>query len=129
MCDDDGNIPSDYKFWCLNGKVEFIQVDTDRFGKHLRDFYDTEWNRISVTLTFPNSDFPSKAPYSLIDMIRIAEILSHGVLILRVDLYEINKRVIFGELTNYPGGGIEKFHPRTFSIEMVSKVEADLLLP
>jgi hypothetical protein len=51
-------------------------------------------------------------------MISVAMALAAGADFIRVDLYETNKGVKFGELTNYPGGGIEKFVPESLDDEL-----------
>jgi hypothetical protein len=53
-------------------------------------------------------------------MINLAETLSTDSVLLRVDLYELSDRILVGELTNYPGGGVEKFVPRSFSKKLYS---------
>lgn len=118
--DENGNIPKDYKFWCFNGKVALIQIDSDRYSNHLRDFYDRDWNKLNVQASYPNSPQCLKRPKNLDNMIHLSEKLSSGSDLLRVDLYDLDNRIIFGELTNYPGGGVEKFRPRSFSKSLYS---------
>jgi hypothetical protein len=116
-----GEIPSDFKFWCSLGEVICIQIDSNRFGHHLRDFYTQEWNRIDVSLSYQNSEIEVKPPPNLSKMIELAEKLSLSSDLIRVDLYDLKDRVLFGELTNYPGGGVEKFQPRSFSRQLYKR--------
>jgi hypothetical protein len=106
----DGKLPLDYKFFCFHGKVEFIQVDVDRFTKHTRNMFDRDFNRLPVALKFPPYPGEVSKPTCLEDMIQIAEILSNREPFIRVDLYECD-RPIFGELTIHPGAGLEHFTP------------------
>lgn len=118
--DENGDLPKDFKYWCLNGKVVLIQVDSDRYANHVRNFYDREWNLLKVRATYSNSSELIKRPIMLSEMIELAEKLSRDSDLLRVDLYELTDRIVVGELTNYPGGGVEKFKPRSFSKELYS---------
>ena len=56
LLDEKNNIPMDYKFHCINGSVEFIQVDIDRYSQHKRNFYDEEWNLLPVRLNYENGN-------------------------------------------------------------------------
>lgn len=102
---------TDYKFFCFNGYPRFIQVDLDRYKNHTRNFYDTEWKRLPFSLLFPNSKKDVPPPSALQDMIQIAKKLSQGMIFARIDLYEVNSYVYFGEITFHPGGGMEPFVP------------------
>ena len=109
-------LPSDYKFFMINGKCEFIQLDESRYGNHTRDLYTPSWERIQATYKYPASEKQVMPPECLTEMISVAEVLSAGTDFLRVDLYATSKGVRFGELTNYPGGGIEKFTPNHLDV-------------
>jgi hypothetical protein len=124
--DDKGKIPSDFKFWCINGRVELIQVDVDRFLNHSRQLLDRNWNRIPVRLAYPLLEVEIAAPSNLQEMIKLAETLSNSVDFIRVDLYDLGKRLVFGELTNYPGGGLENFKPAELGLRLGSLLELDL---
>ena len=112
MLDENGGLPSDFKFFMVHGKCNFIQVDSSRYQKHRRDLFTPEWERIEGTYKYPASGLEIAPPKKLQEMLSVAETLSREVDFLRVDLYETSKGVKFGELTNYPGGGIEKFNPK-----------------
>ena len=116
MENDDKTELKDYKFMCFNGKVRCSFVCSDRYGKDgLKvDFYDLEWNKMPFQRHYPNSkkDIPKPKNYDL--MIKLAEKLSSGIPFLRVDFYEINGKVYFGELTFFPGSGFEEFTPEEY---------------
>ncbi len=101
----------DYKFFCFNGKCKFFKVDFDRFSEHRANYYDTEGH----LLPFGERDLPPdyekeiRLPDSLTEMIQIAEKLSSHNPFLRVDLYEANGKVLFGEMTFYPASGFGSF--------------------
>lgn len=100
--DDPGGL-KDYKIWCFNGKPYFIFICANRdYYRHKVDFicYDTEWNFINEYLSpsLRNSLCVEK-PDNLEEMLEIASKLSVGLPQVRVDLYNINGKIYFGELT------------------------------
>ena len=66
---------------------------------------------IPVVHINPAAEPPAEIPASIDEMIRIAEALGAGTDLVRVDLYEIGGRILFGELTNYPSAGRGSFDP------------------
>jgi len=111
LVDEKGNIPNDYKFFCMNGKVELIQVDSNRFDTHRKTLYSKDWIKQNFEFNFPIGDNIPK-PISLKKMIKLAEILSQGFIFVRVDFYTIKDKVYFGELTLHPAGGFGWFNPK-----------------
>lgn len=111
--DKEQGIPFDYKFFCFNGKCHYIQVDLDRFTKHARNIYDTNWELQDFTLQYNNGRSLEK-PKCLEEMIDVAETLSQGFDFVRVDLYQVNEQVKFGEMTFSPGAGLEVFTPQVY---------------
>lgn len=105
-----GFVPVDYKFWVFSGRVSFVQVDTDRFVNHQRAFFDRDWNKLPFLLTYPDIRATLLAPENFADMITVAEKLSAGLDFIRVDLYTNERDVFFGELTVYPGVGMNSSH-------------------
>ena len=89
---------TDYKFFCFNGKPFCIQVDTDRFTGHHQNYYDMEWKSLGVHCSYPEGDVLVK-PKNFDRMKEIAAKLSEDFPFVRVDLYNINGDIMFGELT------------------------------
>lgn len=112
--DIDRGVLHDYKFFCFNGVPKFIHVDVDRFGNHQRLFYDLEWNKLPYKHYLPN-DANIDKPDSLAQMLKLSEQLSKGFPLVRVDLYSTEGKILFGELTFYPGNGILEFYPDDFN--------------
>lgn len=108
----------DYKFICFRGKVECIIVDSDRFTDHKRNFYDINWNKIEVESDCKNIEKEIKKPKELRKMIKIVEILSKDFPHVRVDLYNFDEKIIFGELTFYPWSGYVNFKPDEFDYKL-----------
>jgi hypothetical protein len=107
---EDGQVPVDYKFFCFNGRVEFIQVDSNRFISHRQTFYGRNFDQLPISFGYPIDEGHNKKPGCFDDMIMIAECLAAGEPFLRVDLYDVG-RPVFGELTLTPGAGCDKFDP------------------
>jgi hypothetical protein len=99
----------DYKFFCNQNGPFLVQVDIDRFTNHKRNLYDLNWNLMPIKLRYDNSQKIINQPKKWKDMIQIATKLSADFVFCRVDLYEMNDRVLFGEITLHPGGGLEPF--------------------
>jgi hypothetical protein len=102
----------DYKFHCFGGKVKFIQIDVDRFINHKRNFYDINWNLQNWEINYAKCERYIPRPSNLSEMIRISEEIAVQLKFseyLRVDLYENNNLIYFGEVTFHPGGGVEPF--------------------
>jgi hypothetical protein len=112
-----GEIPNDYKFFMINGECVFIQVDISRFTEHKRDLYSPNWVLLNATFLFPNSGFRLEPPVLLSEMLSLAKTLSKGIDFIRVDLYCTDKGIKFGELTNYPEGGMVDIRPKALSIK------------
>ncbi len=106
----------DYKFMCFNGKVRCLFVCSDRHSPTgLKvDFYDLDWNIMPFYRYYPNSGKKIDKPKYLSEMVKYAEILSKPFPFVRVDFYEIEGNIIFGELTFFPGSGMEYFRPQSY---------------
>lgn len=117
---DDNSPPNDYKFLTFNGKVRLIDVHVDRFGKHAYSLFDEDWRPLAVDWGkgYPRSNLPVKKPKNLEEMIAIAEILGSEFEFARIDLYDHNGRIYFGEITHYPNGRTEIFDPPAFDRAM-----------
>lgn len=111
------DIPPDYKFFCLNGKVNFVQVDLSRFRQHKRNIYDRDFNLLDVKYQFPQGEDIPK-PKLFEKALLIAESLSSDFDFIRVDLYILDDKIYFGEMTNFPGNCLEKFVPISFDFKM-----------
>lgn len=102
---------NDYKFFCFNGKVKFFKIDFDRFTEHKANYYSLDGKLLGLgEKAYPiRFDVEIDLPKSFDQMILIAEKLSAGLQFLRVDFYDANNKIYFGELTFYPSSGIKEF--------------------
>ena len=102
----------DYKFLCFDGKPYYCWVDIDRYGNHKRNVYDLEWNLQEFQqMDYGNSEEKLDCPEQFEEMKRIAKKLSEGFDHVRVDLYLIDGKIYFGEMTFTNGSGFEKIQP------------------
>lgn len=113
------NSIDDYKFLCFNGKFKYLWIDKDRYSKHKRGF----WNENLVFLNDVRSDHPTfelapELPSNIDEMISIAEKISEGFPFARIDLYNIEGRIYFGEITFYPWSGYVQYYPDEFDLEL-----------
>lgn len=105
----------DYKFYCFNGEVKFIKVDYHRFSEHRRKIYDTQWNLLPLIYVCPNNNDDLIMPKNFEQMLDIAKTLSKNIPHLRVDLYNINGKIYFGELTFFPTSGYRYLIPNEWN--------------
>jgi len=127
MVDESGYELKDYKFFCFDGKVHYIQVDFDRHINHKRNIYNTSWDLQDFTIQYPNDiNHKIPKPESLDNMISFANKLSEGFSHLRVDFYTINGDIYFGELTFYHGSGTESFVPEEWDYKFGSLLKLPL---
>jgi len=113
LVDDDGTELNDYKIMVFNGKAKCSFVCSERFTEESLKvtFFDLDWNKMPFERRYPKSSILINRPQSYELMIQLAEILADGIPFNRVDFYEIKGHVYFGEMTFYPGGGLECFNP------------------
>lgn len=123
LIDPKGNIPSDYKFECFNGKVKMINVDSNKAVSHLRNNYDRNWNLLPFLWPAEIKNGPIiPKPINLERMINIAEDLAQDFIFVRVDLYDLETEIFFGELTLHPTSGFGKFEPSKYDLYYGTKL-------
>ena len=101
----------DYKFICSNGDPKYIQIDIDRYNGHKQKYYDIEWKELNWSYGFDKYTGEIEKPKNLNEMIEIVKKLSSRFQFVRVDLYLVNNKIYFGELTFSPGVGLLIFKP------------------
>ena len=111
-------LPIDYKLWTFNGRVEFIQVDTDREHAHKRTMFDRDWKPLPFTTGYPIDERRIDRPKFLDRMIAASELLCEDISLVRSDFYELESGPRFGEITFYPDSGWTKFFPLQYDREI-----------
>lgn len=126
MVDESGIELKDYKFFCFNGEPQILFYASERFAGKVTnfDFFDMNLNRIpmfakghpttkKIKLNIPNYD----------KMVEIAKKLSSGFPHVRIDLYNINGQIYFGEFTFHHDGGFVPFYPKDWDIKMGNYIQ------
>ena len=108
-----GQLPIDYKIYVFGGAATHIQVHLERENGHRWVLFDRKWNRVSAV----TQDEDPAPPKSLCRMLDAAELLSRGFDFVRCDFYEVGSQPVFGEMTFYPGSGLDKFNPVALDTE------------
>jgi hypothetical protein len=112
-----GEPPDDYRFFVFGGRVRVIAVVRRmRTPEATATWYDPLWRRLAVAGALPVA--PVERPSALGQMIEIAEQLAHSFDFVRVDLYCVDGKVYFGELTHTPSGGLFTWSPPDFDAAM-----------
>ncbi|MDQ8167703.1 MAG: ATP-grasp fold amidoligase family protein [Gemmatimonadota bacterium] len=102
----DGQLPADYKFYVFHGKAKMLWVDIDRFGDRRRVVFDEDLKPLVFAGKRGAPDTPFTLPSEIERMREVAEALARGFDFVRVDLYNVDGRIVAGELTFTPGAGV-----------------------
>ena len=106
-----GDNINDYKFLCFDGKPYYCWIDIDRFRDHKKNVYDLDWNIQPFEMSYKRCNEQIEKPSNLDLMKNIAERLCKGFDHVRVDLYEVDGKTYFGEMTFTNGNGMSVFKP------------------
>lgn len=109
----DGQL-KDYKFLCTNGSIRYIWVDIDRYGDHRRTVFNTEWEEQDFSIAYPRAENSIPKPDNFEKMKELATVLCQGFVLVRVDLYNVQGKIYFGEMTFTPGNGKMNYDPPEF---------------
>lgn len=114
-----GDIP-DYKLFCYNGKPKVVLVIEDRFKKvkTKKTFLDINWNILPIRRPKCKINEKIEKPENFDEMIKIASKLAEPFPFVRVDFYYLKNKIYIGELTFYPGGGVEPFASKKQDYEL-----------
>lgn len=118
MVDESGKELKDYKFFCFDGEPKMLFVATDRPFDTRFDFFDMEWNHLPFRQGHPLANREIQKPFGFDEMKIIAQKLSQGCPHVRVDLYNINGHIYFGELTFFHFSGNVPFVPEEWDYKI-----------
>lgn len=122
MVDESGKELKDYKFFCFDGKPEILFLASDRFNNEGKlpkfTYYDMELNLLSVKSYGHERNFTPPIIPNWEEMKRLAAELSAGWPHLRVDFYNVNGKIYFGELTFHHDGGVVPFEPEEWDMKL-----------
>lgn len=120
MIQQDGTIPNDYKLFFINGKFQFVYVSYDREGINDRCMYDKDWNRLPFVYVLPTDYYESintsnaPCPKSFNEMISYGEKIAENFKFVRIDFYDVDGKMYFGEVTPFHSGGFAEFYPKKY---------------
>lgn len=121
---------NDYKFFCFNGKPKFLLVIVEREQEDYRCYYDLQWNKMPFT-SGNHSLFEGEIekPANFDRMVQVAESLAGDFPFVRVDLYNIEGKIYFGEMTFYPTDGRKEYRPNRYNEILGSYIELPKIPP
>lgn len=121
-------IPIDYKFFVFNGEIDSVMVCTDRASGHPSfRFYDKKWNRLIYMKKELEPENDLEKPENFEEMISIVKKLAEGFVHIRVDLYNEEGKIYFGELTLYNQGGFDTDITRDTDLYWGAKIDLSLV--
>lgn len=120
----DGSGPLNYKFWCFGGTPEVIHISN--YAHSINSFFDTEWNHLDLRYNEHASNPAIAKPLNFEHMMLLAAQLSAGIDFVRVDLYNVQGKIYFGELTFTPTGSLT-FRPDSWNLILGEKWKIRLL--
>ena len=126
MVDESGTELKDYKFFVFNGNAKIFFIVTNRFIDTKFDFFDINFNLLPFERGYPNSCNIIEKPENFEQMVTLANRLSKNIPFLRVDFYNINGQIYFGEFTFTPGNGMEPFLPDEWDKTVGDWLEIDV---
>jgi len=102
----------DYKFFCFDGEPKAMFVASDRASDNVKfDYFDLNFNHLDIKQKYPHAEQPLRKPVTFEKMIELSKVLSKGFPHVRVDFYEVDGQLYFGELTFYHFSGFMPFEP------------------
>lgn len=102
----------DYKFFCFNGEPKVMFIASGRASDHVKfDYYDLQFNHLDIKQKYPHAQKNLRKPVTFEKMIEFSKVLSKGYPHVRVDFYEVDGHLYFGELTFYHFSGFIPFEP------------------
>ena len=111
-----GKTPNDYKFFLFNGKYHFLLIEYDRYFEINRVLYAADWKLLKSY-----HGEREKKPENFKSMVNLAEELGKPFDCIRIDLYLVDGKIYFGEMTHYSASARSNFNPKSFDFKLGSK--------
>jgi hypothetical protein len=124
----DGHLPNDYKLNFIEGKLEFIYVSVEREGSNKRNIYDADWKPMYFTWARKGKDLSKirgeeiQPPHTLQKMIEFGSVVARLYKYVRVDFYDVDGVLYFGEITQCHGGGFDQMLPFEYDLKFGAKM-------
>lgn len=125
MVDESGYELKDYKFYCFNGKVKLLMINSDRMtpGQTKADYFDENYNHLDFSWGYENANSIVPKPSGFEKMKALAEKLSGSIPHVRVDFYQTSSGIYFGEMTFFDGSGFDVIEPIEWDYKLGSWIE------
>ena len=117
----------DYKFYCFDGKAKMVMINSDRSSKECTkaDYFDMNFNKLNLNWGYENAKILPCRPHKFNEMIRLVEEISKGFPELRVDLYNCDGKIYFGEITFFDGSGFDRIEPKEWDYKLGSYISIE----
>ncbi len=125
MQDIDDNDLIDYKVMCFNGEPLYTFVYSERFSNDgvKATFYDKDWNVLEFKRNFADSKKKIKKPLNYEKMLEFSKVIAKDIPFVRVDWYEVNRKLYFGEITFFPSSGFGAFNPQEWDLKLGNQIK------
>lgn len=125
LLNNQGKIPNDYKLQFFNGKLEFIYCSIDREGGNFRNVYSPEWKALNFSWGAHDEKRGPEInpPESFNKMVEIGSKIARLLRYVRVDFYDVDGRLYYGEVTLHHGSGYNHFTPESYDLYYGSKLD------
>ena len=128
LLDANGHIPNDYKLHFINGELQFIYCSVDREGENYRCIYSPDWTRLNIEWVEPKkhtglSGKDIDCPKTFPQMISIGQKIAHDFKYVRVDFYDVDGKLYYGEITLHHGSGFDTFVPESYDLYYGNKLQ------
>ena len=128
--DKNGRLPLDYRFFCFDGEPKLLMMDVgvindEGVHQHVypRNLYDMDFQRLPIRWGRDSYDGPVEKPENFERMVEIARKLSEPFALARVDLYNLDGKIYFGEITFYHAGGCQSIEPEEWDLQIASWID------
>lgn len=127
MVDESGYELKDYKYYCFDGKVRIVMINSDRMSslETKANYFDENYQPLDFVWGYENAKIPPAKPEKFEEMKSLAEKLSVGIPHVRIDFYQTPQGIFFGEMTFFDGSGFDAIEP----IEWDYKIGSWINLP
>ena len=117
----------DYKFYCFNGEVKVVMINSDRntLESTKADYFDKQFNCLDFKWGYSHSNKVPEKPKLFDEMVEIAELLSKDMMHVRIDLYDCNNKIYFGEITFFDGSGFDRIEPEEWDYKLGSYIHLE----
>jgi len=105
-----GLLPNDYKILCFNGQPRYVVAISERVSGMKLHYLNMQWNWLDIVMPIHNKGELPVKPLCWDKMVEVATALSQPFPFVRIDLYDDNGKVVFGEMTFTPGAGLLRFY-------------------